>query len=199
LPFFLILLLRKKFIIILPFILILPLWSFRESAKLETIFERGFSSHGAEHFSLTERLYLWQAGLKIWIDHPLLGTGAADYGQIYQKYRSPNATGVAKKGSHQHNDYINTIVLYGSLGFTIYILFFIFPFYTFFKKYKILNHPFSDPNHKYLIWGSLTALVMFLVMGTSQCHFTDEEVQAVLWITIGIFYRSNLKLLDKNL
>jgi O-antigen ligase len=198
LPFLLLLLLRKKFIFILPLILIIPLLVLRHSPRLQDIFEKGFSAQGKEHASLTERIQLWQAGLRIWIHHPMLGTGDADYKEIYQQFRSPEATGVAQDGSHQHNDLLNSLVLYGSLGFSIFILFFISPVYIFYKNHKMTYNDFSDPEAKYLILGSVASIVMFVMMGTSQCHFTDEEVQTVLWIVIGIFFRSNLRILDRN-
>jgi O-antigen ligase len=105
---------------------------------------------------------------------------------------------VAQDGSHQHNDLLNSLVLYGSLGFSIFILFFISPVYIFYKNHKMTYNDFSDPEAKYLILGSVASIVMFVMMGTSQCHFTDEEVQTVLWIVIGIFFRSNLRILDRN-
>lgn len=188
--FLLFIIFRKYFILFLPFLIILPLFLFKNTPKLQLIFERAFNPRGQEFFSLQERIYLWQAGARMWLHNPLLGTGAADYGRQYQKFKHKGATGVAKAGSHMHNDLLNTLVLYGTVGLSIFLLIYFLPIFHFLKYKSWIYDNYNQNNRKWILIGLICAIFMFIAQGLSQCHFTDEEVQVTLWIAVGLFYRN---------
>lgn len=65
------------------------------------------------------RPIIWKAGLQIWRDHPLLGSGAASYNVLFDQYRPK---GFINEPDWAHNDYLNTLSDYGLVGFTLWIV-----------------------------------------------------------------------------
>ena len=192
---FLALALRKKFIFALPVLLILTSWFYQNIPGVSEKFIQ--AKNEFYHYlktdqncgTIQERIHFWETGLKIWSHHPLIGVGNFDYEKAYQKYHSKKICGAAESGSpHLHNDFLNTLVLFGSIGFSIFIMFYLFPFMKLFEKFII------DPGntHLWLMIGAASAIGMMFFLGFSQCHFTDEEVQMVFWIVSGLFFRKGV-------
>lgn len=62
------------------------------------------------------RPILWEASLKLWLDAPVLGTGGGSYNTLFERYRPE---GFRDEPQWAHNDYLNTLSDYGSLGFLL--------------------------------------------------------------------------------
>jgi O-antigen ligase len=72
------------------------------------------------NFAVLERLAHWQAGQKMFADHPWLGVGIGNYGAVYEDYALPHwylALG------HAHNIYINFLAEIGVIGFAAFMAF----------------------------------------------------------------------------
>jgi len=118
---------------ILTWVLLLPilLWvGYRQNKSIKTVVIvlaisaiAYFMSDYFLHSSITERsfnvvqdassharLQIWEASLKMALDHPLIGTGWGTFGYFYPAYRLPLEKGSA--GFFAHNDYLQ----YGSEG-----------------------------------------------------------------------------------
>ena len=63
------------------------------------------------------RPVIWKAGWKIWLDHPLWGSGAASYNVVFDQYR---VRGFLNDPNWAHNDYLNTLSDYGLAGFVLW-------------------------------------------------------------------------------
>lgn len=176
--------LKKKVILLLPFLITAPLILNINTDKVANRFQHILPRSAETHDSTSEiRRDLWIAGFNIWLEHPLLGTGDADFTQIYPEYRVEGAVGPASgSGSHMHNDLFNTLVLYGSIGFSIHLLFYIFPLFLFIRYYSII----STSRYYYLVMGVVASVLAMALIGLSQCHFTDEEVQMLFWVVFGL-------------
>lgn len=98
------------------------------------LFEQAIPSPGSHAGTTAERLDFWNAGIRMILANPLVGTGDADYKETYMKYRVEGATGEAYLGSHMHNDYINTTVLYGVGGLTLHLAFYLLPLSVYFRE-----------------------------------------------------------------
>ena len=59
------------------------------------------------------RLLLWQAGLRMWADHPWIGVGPAHYDYYFRQYRPE---GVQSRPDRAHNDYVNLLADWGAAG-----------------------------------------------------------------------------------
>jgi len=191
--FLLMLFLKRKFFILLPFLIALPILYIQQSESVQNLFSMKILMPEAHQGTLGQRIDMWIAGVKMWLDHLWFGVGDADFGYLYPKYMVKGAIDTARAGSHMHNDFLNTLVLYGSIGFSIFFMFFIIPIIDFFKKYYLI----IKGSRKWIIFSSISAIFMMMFLGLSQCHFTDEEVQIVFWLSVAIFYRE-LLLLDRE-
>ncbi len=183
---------KKKFIFALPILLFLIGWGYRNAPGVSEKFAQAkknlLNNLKVDHHcgTIQDRINFWQTGLEIWSRYPLFGTGNADYPEAYQRHRPKQVCGVAAGESpHLHNDFLNTLVLFGSIGFSIFIMFYLLPFFQLIKTGLQKNK-----NQKNWLWvGSVSAMGMIFFLGLSQCHFTDEEVQMVFWLNLGVFFR----------
>ncbi len=70
----------------------------------------------------TGRDYLWQSGLKMYLEHPLLGRGLNMFHWLFPQFRHPDAPDL---GQFVHNDYLQILIELGPIGL-ILILSFVF-------------------------------------------------------------------------
>lgn len=162
------------------------------SPKFQDIFYAAIPAKGSHSGTVAERFDLWQAGIAMLKDRPLVGYGDAEYTVAYQKYKVKNAMGTADTGSHMHNDLLNTAVLYGGVGLIIFLGFFFWPLWDYLKMHAdTRKHPLWP-----LMVSGLAGIAFMFFMGLSQCHFTDEEVQLAFWMCIGVFYGIRDRILE---
>lgn len=187
--FFAIFLLRRKSLILLPVILILGTFMVSRTTNqgfMSRLFAQAVPKPGSHSGTLEQRFDMWNAGIRMFIAKPVIGTGDADFSQQYMKYKEPEAVAVAAMASHLHNDYLNTAVLYGAGGLTVHLAFYLLPLSFYFRERRKL----VSRENFWLMTGAAAAIVLMMIMGLSQCHFTDEEVQMAFWLAVGILYRS---------
>ncbi len=185
---------RKKFIFVFPILLILFAYVYSKVPAFELVFQNGKRElllniqQNQLCGSFWNRIHLWEAGISMWIENPVIGTGNADYPKEHKKHMSPKAcTVAAQPTAHMHNDYLNILVLFGSIGFSIYILFYFLPIFSLWSN-RNLDSKISS---RWLLIGSVSSIVMMFFMGMFQAHFTDEEVQMLFWVAVAIFYKYN--------
>ncbi|HEX2862166.1 MAG TPA: O-antigen ligase family protein, partial [Lacunisphaera sp.] len=66
----------------------------------------------------TSRPLIWKAGWKMWQDGPWLGRGAAAYNVYFDQYRP---RGFLNEPEWTHNEYLNTLIDYGVIGFALWL------------------------------------------------------------------------------
>lgn len=62
------------------------------------------------------RTVMWRAGWRLFLDHPVLGTGAGSYAVMFERHR-PGL--FWDNPQWAHNDYLNTLSDYGAVGFLL--------------------------------------------------------------------------------
>jgi O-antigen ligase len=72
------------------------------------------------NFAVLERLAHWQAGLRMFDDHPWLGVGIGNYGVAYARYALPHWYDAL---GHAHNVYVNFMAETGALGAGAFMIF----------------------------------------------------------------------------
>ncbi|MCS6985486.1 MAG: O-antigen ligase family protein [Leptospiraceae bacterium] len=145
-------------------------------------FAKALPRPGQHENTMEQRRDLWLAGIAMIREKPFVGWGDAGFYENYHRFRVEGAHGVAKHGSHMHNDMLNTWVFYGIPGLVLYLLFFAHPLYEFLK---IKNR--AHPEYPFL-YASFFAIVFLFFQGLSQCHFSDDEVVTLFWLNTGAFY-----------
>ncbi len=63
------------------------------------------------------RPILWQAAMDLFVDAPVLGTGAGSYNTLFERHRPE---GFRDEPQWAHNDYLNTLSEYGAVGFLLF-------------------------------------------------------------------------------
>ena len=63
------------------------------------------------------RPILWGAGWKLYSEAPVLGTGGGSYNTLFERHRPE---GFRDEPQWAHNDYLNTLSDYGTLGFLLF-------------------------------------------------------------------------------
>ncbi len=78
---------------------------------------RGRFSELVTHAGERSRPVLWRAGWNIFTEQPVFGSGAGSYNVFFEKHRPE---GFLHEPHWAHNDYLNTLSDYGSLGFLLF-------------------------------------------------------------------------------
>ena len=126
------------------------------------------------------RIHMWENGVKIWKDYPILGTGDIDLHVLYEQYKQPDDV---EYGGHLHNNFVQLFVTLGSVGFVIVMALW----------WKIWNHEYAvfsrfQANHliKNVALGSLAVFAGFVVNGFFEWNFGDHEIMVFVWFSVGI-------------
>ena len=90
-------------------------WLYTRSVR-ERVVGAEVSGHGREI-----RLRLWDSGLQMWKENPWWGVGPDHFDARYGKYREAVDRTQGRPG-RAHNDYVNTLADYGSVGLGLVLL-----------------------------------------------------------------------------
>ncbi len=126
------------------------------------------------------RFALWRAGLKIFMDYPIVGVGDIDLAELYKQYKRNFDKEIQ---GHLHNNYIHLLVTLGLFGFASVMFLLISIFIIHLKNYSILkNEPFAA---SYAL-GAAGAFVAFLVAGLTEWNFGDHEIITMIWFMLAL-------------
>lgn len=149
--------------------------SFVKRSRLLSIFD-------PYHPSNTVRFELWEAGWKMFKDHPLFGVGDIDLQKLYKQYRKPYDKELQ---GHMHNNFIHVLVTLGLFGFLAfcYLIFKIISVeWGIYKKTKKVRFISS-----YAL-GAFASFCAFLVAGLTEMNFGDHEIITLVWFSFGLNY-----------
>lgn len=130
-------------------------------------------------FTDDPRRRLWATSLRIWLDHPVFGSGLGSFRIQFPLHKVP---GAYLSTAHPHNDILNIMVNAGIVGLAGFVFFWIRFFRWVGSAYRRL--PCDDPRRPLLSAGMMVAGAV-LVGGLGQCFFTDEEVGTLIWFTLA--------------
>lgn len=142
---------------------------------------RLWSAFDPHHPTNIERTYMWEAGARIFRDHPLTGVGLEDLHRVYDRYRSPRSQ---EPAGHLHSIYFQIAATMGITGLVAFALLFS----------GLLRSAFTGLRGA-LGAGSLGAglrlgvgagLIGFLVAGCFEWNFGDEELLYLLYTLVGL-------------
>lgn len=147
------------------------------------------------HPSNSNRIAFWKAGIKMWLDNPILGVGDIDLAKYYVKYKEPHNKEIQ---GHLHNNFFHILATLGILGLLAILFLFFNIIRIDFKIIKALKDiPFA---HSFSI-GTIASFSGFLVSGLTELNFFDHEIATLVWFTFGLnfaFYSLNNNLIQKK-
>ena len=170
--------LTRRVAVLLPIVLAVAVILAVPSAfqvKLLTAFDLG-------HASASERLYFWDAGLRMVADAPVLGHGPGAVKRLYPAYKHPDA--VRPRTGHLHNNLIQIAVERGLLGLTAWIWIWVAFFLEASRVYR--GPARAGGETRALVAGSLAAVAGFLAAGLFEYNFGDSEVVELLAVVMAL-------------
>ena len=132
------------------------------------------------HPENASRLMLWSIGLRIFADHPVVGVGDIDLGDLFRAYADP---GSAILWGHLHNVPLQFLVTLGFLGFVVVVVMF---GKIFVAQWKVYRTHRDDWFASSVALGSLALFVGMQVTGLVEWSFGDQEVATVFWAMLGL-------------
>ncbi|MEW6510602.1 MAG: O-antigen ligase family protein [Bacteroidota bacterium] len=132
------------------------------------------------HPENASRLMLWSAGLRIFADHPVVGVGDIDLGDLLRRYADP---GYGGEWGHLHNVALQILVTLGTLGGVAATAMFGMIAVTEWRVYRAVRDDWFAGS---VALGSLAAFVGFQVNGLTEWSFGDQEVATLFWVTVGL-------------
>lgn len=130
-----------------------------------------------------QRVYMWDAGLRMFRDHPLTGVGLQDLHALYDRYRDPAST---ERAGHLHDVFIQIAATMGIVGLAAFGW-----LYTSFLRVAgsglraQLKRGGLGAGVKL---GVLAALSGFIVAGLFEWNFGDEELLYTLYVFVGLAF-----------
>ena len=128
-----------------------------------------------------ERVRMWDAGLRMFRDHPLTGVGLQDLHALYDRYRSPAAT---ERVGHLHNVIVQIAATMGVAGLAAFT-------WLYGSRVSAAAAGLRPLVQRRglaagLKLGVLAALAGFLVAGFFEWNFGDEELLYPLFTLVGL-------------
>lgn len=132
------------------------------------------------HPENASRLMLWTIGLRIFADHPVVGVGDIDLGELFRKYADP---GSQILWGHLHNVPLQFLVTLGAVGFVVVVVMFVKIFVV---QWKIYRRSREDWFVSSVAMGSMALFVGFQTNGLFEWSFGDQEVATLFWAMVGM-------------
>jgi O-antigen ligase len=126
-----------------------------------------------------QRINMIRGGTSIFMEHPVIGTGPVDLGDIYKEHMPPGAVHVH---GHMHNIFLHVAVTLGAIGLAAFVWLLAAMFIIMGRNLR-LDLP---PPERALTAGSLGAMTGFIVNGLFDWNFGDAEVLTMMLIIIGL-------------
>jgi O-antigen ligase len=135
-----------------------------------------------------ERVFMWEAGLHMFRDHPITGVGLQDLHPLYDQYRAPESV---ERAGHLHNAYIQIAASMGLVGLAAFAWLYGSLIRTAWAGLKVGagRHEGSELAAGVRL-GVTAALAGFLVAGLFEWNFGDEELLYHLYTLVGIAWAS---------
>jgi O-antigen ligase len=149
--------------------------------------DRLWSSFDPSHHDNVERRHMWEAGGRMFRDHPITGVGLEDLHPIYERYKDPAAK---EPAGHLHSVFVQIAASMGIVGLIAFAF-----------LYGGLFHAASAGLRAQVARGGIgaglrlgvtAALVGFLMAGFFEWNFGDEELLDQLYTLVGLAWAARL-------
>lgn len=156
-----------------------------------------------EKTTFQTRIFSWEAGLKDYPHHPLLGTGFGTYAHSFDKYFNADFYNLTKGETYfdrAHNNVIELLSTTGTIGLAAYLSIFVAAFYYLFKKLKENNwhigEKTEDDKHNLEIIILIGLFIAYFVQNLAL--FDSLTTYIGLMITLGfVYWLVTFKMADK--
>ncbi|MEK6772751.1 MAG: O-antigen ligase family protein [Bdellovibrionota bacterium] len=149
------------------FVLLFSLWfKFQERVL--------FAFNAANNYD-SERIWLWTANWKIFLDHPVFGIGYGMYKWRLREYFDLIGAPIEQFQSHAHNQYLHFLAGTGILGLLCFLF---FAGFNLWQSWKLILFTSSRTIFiKGLAYGLMAAQISFLIAGATESNFERAKVR----------------------
>ncbi|HDQ25322.1 MAG TPA: hypothetical protein ENN43_01065 [bacterium] len=148
--------------------------------KDTSFFQRAASSFKPAHgTSAGERLYMWEAGMKIFKSRPLTGIGTAALDRIYPEYKNPKA--FEPNAGHLHNNLLQIGVINGIFGLAAFLWIFAAVWAGLIKRMKE-----SGGFRRAVFLTVFAAVTAFFINGFFEYNFFSSQPALMFWFLAGL-------------
>jgi O-antigen ligase len=153
--------------------------------------ERALSSFDPASRWNVERVHMWEAGVRMFRDHPITGVGLQDFAKVYERYKSPDAH---ERAGHLHSVWFHVAATMGVIGLVALVALIVGLFRAAGRGLRARLRDRASPQER-RIWissairlGVVAGLAGFLVAGLFEWNFGDEELLDLLYSLVGLAY-----------
>lgn len=146
---------------------------------------RALSSFDTKSIWNVERLHMWDAGVRMWRDHPITGVGLQDLSELYRRYRSPQAH---EDHGHLHNIVVQVGATMGLVGLAALVWLLVGLFRTAGHRWRA---PLPRSIASALRLAAVASLVAMVVAGMFEWNLGDEELVNFLCVVVGMGYAAS--------
>jgi O-antigen ligase len=144
--------------------------------------ERARSMLNPQDATIRDRLAMWQSGLAMIKEDPVLGVGPGQVRVWYPHYRRPEA--VRPSTGHLHNSPIHIAAERGLLALGVWIWLWVVFFGAAWRGLRRVGR--DRPRERALLSASLWGVAGFLVAGLFEHNFGDGEVVMLVYALMAI-------------
>ena len=130
--------------------------------------------------SINDRMAMWSAGWRIFMQHPVLGNGLNTFFEHFKYFREDEDK--YKHGSYAHNCYLQMAADSGIFGLMSFLC---FSFITVFLSLRrMLKKPASLEGS--LVIGLSLGVIAFLVHAAFDTNLYSLNLAALFWLSMGV-------------
>jgi O-antigen ligase len=150
----------------------------------------GYISGDDTETSVGLRFQMWEASVRMWQKHPIIGSGLGDFSIDLQKQMDTGESKMTEHFGEAHSLYFEFLGTTGSLGFLMILLsMFLVPAYLFLKK---IRHAGKD--QAFIAAIALVFISAFMVFAISQNWLGRSSITSVYFIGLALFLAEQYKL-----
>ncbi|MDX9702800.1 MAG: O-antigen ligase family protein [Candidatus Auribacterota bacterium] len=138
---------------VLPFVIIAIILAM-STAFIKPIKERAITITPAGDSSINTRTKIWYDTIPMIKEAPIFGYGPAAFVWRYPPFKHEKVS----KVTYTHNDYLNTLVDYGFVGFIIIVAF----FFCLLSKIPLIPKLYDYPDNQAILMGAIGAIIAVL-------------------------------------
>lgn len=143
------------------------------------------------------RLELAYAGVKMFLDNPIIGLGYKGYHNNFGRYFS----GAGKKNYDAHNEFVTALANYGILGFVLFCLIFIYPVLYSWRviyRHKIGFQSLVEKNLASICVATTIPLMMSLFFAGAMFYINQYVGSLYYTIVAFAFYKEPITTETRN-
>jgi O-antigen ligase len=146
------------------------------------VMERARSILNPQDATIRDRIAMWQSGLAMISEDPILGVGPGQVRVWYPHYRRPEA--VRLSTGHLHNSPIQIAAERGLPALGVWIWLWVVFFGAAWRALRRVSR--DQPRERALVSASLWGVAGFLVAGLFEHNFGDGEVVMLVYALMAI-------------